>query len=387
MEALADKCDMRFEPAEFRRRVDLLREELRKCKVDVYVGSKPEHLNYFSGFDPSGGNYYQQLFIDVHSDRDPILLTHKVEAEIARTTCWIDDIRTWRHGEDPVGMTLAILSELSVAPSATVGFELDNSFFRIADFQQLVEALPHASIVDVTNVGMELRVVKSKAEIAYLREAAAIADVGLQAAIDRIQAGAKENEVNAAIQHAVWMAGTENAPFPTTFGSGPRSGLMHAFPTTRVMEAGDPVVVAVAGAVARYFSNVLRVVVAGKASAKVKELHEIVLESFWRGFEALQPGNPIGEADRITKEVRADYADFIPARSGFGVGLAYPPPEVYPSILAGDPHVLLPGMVLSLEPSIAQYDGMTLILGNNVLITDSGPEILNGIPDRIFESG
>jgi Xaa-Pro aminopeptidase len=51
------------------------------------------------------------------------------------------------------------------------------------------------------------------------------------------------------------------------------------------------------------------------------------------------------------------------------------------SILDSDPHILSPGMVFSIEPTIVLLDeGFGVILGNNVLVTDDGHEILNKVP-------
>jgi Xaa-Pro aminopeptidase len=51
------------------------------------------------------------------------------------------------------------------------------------------------------------------------------------------------------------------------------------------------------------------------------------------------------------------------------------------SILDGDPHILAPGMVFSIEPTIVLLDeDLGVILGNNVLVTEDGHEILNTVP-------
>ncbi len=68
------------------------------------------------------------------------------------------------------------------------------------------------------------------------------------------------------------------------------------------------------------------------------------------------------------------------------MGLAYPPVWAgRPDILLGDEEVLEEGMVFSLEPSIGQYHGTTVIFGYNILVTATGAEILQQTPKDLFE--
>jgi Xaa-Pro dipeptidase len=228
--------------------------------------------------------------------------------------------------------------------------------------------------------------VKSPAEVDYLRRAAAIGDAGMAAAVEAMRPGRAENEVNADIQHAMWTAGTENPPFPTLLGTGPRAQLFHAYATDRRIEHGDAAIVELMGVKAQYTANLLRTVVAGRASQRVRDLHEIVLEAFWRGAELARPGTPVGEIDRATRRAREVYARWIPGRAGFGVGIGYPPGDVGPSILEGVDYVCEPGFVFSLEPSIAQYDGHTIVFGNCIHVTADGPELLHKADPYLLEN-
>ena len=95
---------------------------------------------------------------------------------------------------------------------------------------------------------------------------------------------------------------------------------------------------------------------------------------------------PVAEIDRLSREARRDYADFIPARARFGMGVVYPPVWAgHPDILVSDPDILEAGMIFSLEPSIGQYNGVTVIFGYNIRVTETGAEILQKTPADIFE--
>ncbi len=386
MDRLPDKSALKFSVEEFTTRMDRLRAALGEAGIDVFMATAPENMNYFSGFDPAGVFYYQQLYLTPDRDQG-ILLTHKAEGELARTGCWIDDIRLWSHGDDPVGCTTSILRELGLEGGGKLGIELDRPNYQIAHYRRLQEELPGVEIVDATGLAEELRLIKSTAEIAYMREAADFADIGMQAAYATIRPGVSEREVNTRIHTAMNEVGSEAPPFPTLFASGPRTGLFHGFASERVIEDGDPVEIETWGVSARYTVNLARNVVAGRAGDDLRAIFDIVVGAFWKGYEVVGPGVPVAELDRICREARAGYEAYIPARSGFGLGLQYPNLYQYPSIHESDPCVLAPGMTFTLEPSIAQYEGNTIIFGSFILVTEDGAEMLTTTDPDVFEVG
>jgi Xaa-Pro dipeptidase len=127
----------------------------------------------------------------------------------------------------------------------------------------------------------------------------------------------------------------------------------------------------------RYHASVVRTVFAGKASSEARKIYEIVLNAYEAGLAAIKPGKPVGEIDKATCDARKGYERFIPARTGFGVELGYPPsPMGNLSILQDEPYTLEPGLAFTMEPSISGYNDWTIIIGNCVVITDDGYELL-----------
>lgn len=374
-----------FTVDEYRSRVARFQDGMAQAGVDVLVVTTPEHLNYLTGFDPLGIYLYSAVVLTADA-AEPILLTHKCEQGLAWSQCWISDVRIWEHGQDPIAMTADAVREDRPAADARIGLEMGNWYLLPAWYEQLRAALPQATFHDATAIGQEARIIKSQAEIELIRRAAQYADIGFQAAVEHLRPGVSEFELNARILAAMADAGSEYAALPMIIGSGPRSGLFHAAPSSRIVEDGDPVMFEISGVSARYNSNIVRTIVAGRAGDELAQLHKIVLDSFWEPFELVKPGVSVGELDRLSRQIRSRYAEYIPARVGFGMGLAYPPVWVgRPDILDGDEHVLEPGMVFSMEPSIAHYKGMSVIYGYNILVTETGGEILHSTPRDLFE--
>ena len=384
---LAEGSQTVFEHSEYRGRVSRLRSMLHKIGVDVYIGSTPENLNYFAGFDPLGLYFFQHIFYKT-GDEEPSLLTHKCEKELARTQCWIKDIQIWQHGDDALQITIDKLRQLGVCRGSRIGLEMGNWYLKASTYKSLVDGLPGVEFVDVTDEVLKLRSIKSPMEIALMRQAAAFSDMGFSAVVNALAPGVSEAELLIAAQAPMVLAGSEYPTLPFIIGSGPRSGLFHAVPTIRKVQAGEPVMIELTGSWKRYNANIVRTIVVGKASSELLNLRAVVNEAFWRPFELIKPGTPVSEIDRLSREIRRDYDRYIPARAGFGMGLAYPPVWAgRPDVLVGNDEELEEGMIFSLEPSIGQYHGTSMIFGYNILVTATGAEILQKTDKSIFEVG
>ncbi len=384
MDRMADKSALLFSVEEYRGRVARLRAVLDARGIDVYLGAVPENMHYFTGFDPAGIWFYYQHFCAAPKRDEVVLLAHKAESELARTGCWIDDIRVWSHGEEPLARTLEILKHMELPKDGRLGIELGHWSYTIADYRRLRAELPGVEIVDVTDIGQELRMIHSPAEIALVRHAARCSDIGLETAYEVMRPGVAEFEVYARVQEAMHRSGSTHQPFPTLLGTGPRSGLFHGMPTERVIEAGDVVMIEVWGTRYRYTANIPRTVVVGKADDGFRRSYEIVKGAFETAFAAMKPGVAVAEIDRISRQARGGFDDYFPARTGFGVGLNFSLLP-FPSLLVGAPQVLEPGMIFSLEPSISQYQGTSIILGNIILITEDGAERLSHTDNDWYE--
>ncbi|WP_132554194.1 M24 family metallopeptidase [Rhizobium azibense] len=384
-EAGAAKATLAFDVSEYEQRIARLDDVLTKRGIDIFIGSSPESMNYFTGFDPLG-TYFQQLVVFKRGDEEPALLTHKCEMVLAQIQCWISNVIVWKHGDNPTQIAVDMLRACGLPRGSRIGLEMGSWYLKPEVYKAFVDAMPEVEFDDVTEDVARLRTIKSSAEIAYMRKAARFSDIGFEALRNTLRPGITEAELLAAVQTKMSAAGSEYPTLPFIIGSGYRSGLFHAVPTTKIVEAGEPVLIEFTGSLNRYNSNLCRTVVAGKASETLWDIRKIVEESFWRPFELIKPGAPIGEVDRLSREIRGRYADYIPARAGFGMGLSYPPTfAAHPDILVGNKETFQPGMIVSLEPSVAQYDRLTMSFGYNILITDDGAEILHKTGRDVFE--
>ena len=168
-----------FSRAEYQRRFDAVLGLARERGLDYLVIHKPEQTCWVSGFNPTGVFYQNQLQIDPGTS-GALILTHRLERDIAAESTWGEDRVLWtHHGRDPleIGAELA-RAHFPKGRTARVGMTLGDYYLKVRDFQKFARLLGDAEIVDVTDAIDDLMLVKSPEEIAVIREAAAIADAG-----------------------------------------------------------------------------------------------------------------------------------------------------------------------------------------------------------------
>jgi Xaa-Pro aminopeptidase len=367
---------------EYRQRLARTREWMAERELDLLLLSQPEHYNWLSGYEPTSVFYFQVLVVPVERDAPLTLLCNKAELLLYEETCWVSDVRpVWTH-EDQVGRLLEVLRERGLDGAARVGLNLSSYHLKARYALELKRELPFAEMVDVCEGLDDLRLVKSPAEIVLLREAAHVADLGVSAGIEAIRAGVSDREVMAAIQQALAQAGGEFPAYPTLVDA---RGTLHGTPIGKVLRDGDVVYLEVSGVVRRYHCNISRTVVIGEPSARVRELYEVVRDALERATDALRPGVRVAEIVELVAECHRGYEQNTWGRFGFSMEIAYPPIWIGAlSLMKGDPHTIEPGMVITMEPGLSYSDGATMMLGNNVLITEEGPEVLNEVPVELF---
>jgi Xaa-Pro dipeptidase len=366
---------------EYAERVAKTRRWMHDNGVDLLILNQPEHYNWLSGYDPTSVFYHQSLIVP--AGQEPLtLIANKAELALCEETCWVPDVRVvWTH-EDQVARTVEVLRERELLGARRIGLNLMSYHLRPRYALELRDALAGAEILDVTAALDDLRLLKSPAEIEYLRRAARVADNGGGAGIDAIAPGVSDCDVMAAIQQAVSAAGGEFPAYPFLVDA---RGTLHGTPIGKVLQHGDTVYMEVSGVVRRYHCNISRTVVLGEPGARLRELYAVVKDALDRATDALRPGVSVREIVELVAQLQSGYEQNTWGRFGFSMEIAYPPIWIGGlSLMRGDEHVLAPGMVITMEPGLSYAGGATMMFGNNVLVTAGDPEVLNDVTTELI---
>ena len=131
---------------------------------------------------------------------------------------------------------------------------------------------------NVRTLVMNLRSVKSDAEIGLIRKATNASIASQQAGMRAIDAGAHERTVAGIEIEKMMEEGCERPSYAPIVGSGLNSTTLHYSSNDGVMKAGDVVVIDAAGEFSMYASDITRTMpVSGKFTPRQLEIYEIVL--------------------------------------------------------------------------------------------------------------
>lgn len=231
---------LHFERTEFAARVSAARAAMKREDLAAILLFSQESLFYLTGFDTSGFVFFQCAVLT--ADEGPVtLLTRRPDLEQARRTSTIEDIRIWydAEGADPSIDLLAILEEKGLL-GARIGIEL-RSFGLTADKYELVRQrfAGRVALTDASALVRSLRLVKSPAELAYVRRAAELADDALEAMLAAARPGAFEGDIAAAGSVPILSGGGDPAPSGPVLGSGERALLIRSATGFRHLDPVD----------------------------------------------------------------------------------------------------------------------------------------------------
>jgi Xaa-Pro dipeptidase len=381
--------EIHFARQEFEGRIASARALLRQRGLSALLIFAPESHYYLSGFDTTGFVYFQCGVLTVE-DTPITVLTRRPDQQQALDRSILTDIRIWydAEGVDPTRELKAILAEKHLE-GERIGVELDNYGLTGANHQRLRLALENwCQLEDGSDIIRSLRVVKSAAEIAYVRRAARLADDALTAMMAATGAGTLESEITAAGLSAMLVGGGDVPPGSPLVNSGPRALYGRGVAGPRRLGVDDQLTIELAATFLRYNACIMRTLVIGKPHSLHSEMFGITRDAIAAMTEAARPGEPLGRIDEAHRRVYdgAGYRNHRFAACGYSLGATYRPSwmDVPPMLYAGNPMAARPGMVLFLHAICAMADlGLGMSIGHTILITENGREVLSHLPHEL----
>jgi Xaa-Pro aminopeptidase len=250
-------------------------------------------------------------------------------------------------------------------------------------YRGLKERLPALAIEDAGPVWSELTAVKHPLEVALIRQAVAIADIGALAAMQAVRPGISEHAVSAEAVHAMRRAGSEFEPFIPLVASGSNTSMFERVATEKRIESWELVILDIGAVWRGYTGDLGRTVICGEPGAEQRAIYKATRIALEEAKKLVRPGVSCHAVDARAREVieaegwgRYLYTGNTGHQLGYGL-------HGEPLVHRGVDFELVENMVICLEPRIVLSDRPDIggvHLEDVVLVTAEGCEQLNTTP-------
>ena len=357
-----------FTSADYAARMARVTDDALEAGLDGVIVTPGPDLVWLTRYPPTA--ITERLTMLVLSPTAPptllVPVLERPDAETADGSVSLE-IVDWADGTDPYRTASGLLS-----PDARFGISDSAWAMHLLGLQT---TLPDTRYRALSQGLPMMRAVKDANELGRLALAGAAADATYGEIVRVRFAGRRETEVAADLARLLREFGHEQVDF-TVVGSGPNGANPHHEAGDRVIEQGDAVVLDFGGLMHGYGSDTTRTVCVGAPSATVREVHEVVTRAQQAAFEAVRPGVPCQEIDRVARAVITDagYGEEFIHRTGHGIGVTTHEP---PYMVEGEQQRLRPGMCFSIEPGIYLAGRFGVRIEDIVTVTESGGERFN----------
>jgi Xaa-Pro aminopeptidase len=271
------------------------------------------------------------------------------------------------------------------------------------------------NMIDPAALLHEMRLFKSKEEIASMQRAAAITRDAHLGAMRLAKPGRYEYEVEALLRETFRKNGSERPAYTPIVGAGANATVLHYKSNTKRIEEGDLLLVDAGCEFDYYASDVTRTYpVSGKFSEAQRAIYQLVLDSQLAAIAGTRPGATLEDIHKLALDVIVDglmrlallsgdrqkilddnlYRPFFMHRTSHWLGMDVHDVGAY--FRAKKARPLEAGMVITVEPGIyiaeantavpASYRGIGVRIEDDILVTaDGNLNLTADIPKTVSE--
>jgi len=363
-------------------RFDKLNASLQTSDLDAVILNPGPTLTYLSGL-----NFHlmeRPVVLLYAKDQDPAIVLPELELQKVASLPY--NVQVFSYPENPLEWNSAFrkaVQALGLTQSGGKRIGVEPRQLRLLEFRHVKAGAPEADYPDASHILSDMRLRKDKPEVDAMRQAVKIAQNALEATIPFIKVGMTEKEVSSELVVQLLKNGSDpEMPFSPIVSGGPNAANPHASPAERKLQTGDLLVVDWGAAHAGYISDLTRTFAVGQVDVEYEQIHKIVQEANAAGRAAGKPGAACADVDKAARAVieKAGYGVFFTHRTGHGIGMEG---HEEPYMRGDNMQLLEPGMAYTVEPGIYLPGRNGVRIEDNVVITETGADVLSDMPREI----
>ena len=378
---------MIFSKNEYKERLNKVKLSMQKKGIDLLISQDTANINYLTGYDAWSFYYAQCVIVHINSV-EPICFIRAQDAGGAFIKTYLQKeniviydekyIHTWpSHPYD----ALVDLLKKNKWDNLKIGVEMDAHYFTAYCYEKLKQGLPNATIKDSERLVNWVRVIKSNAEIDFMKKAATISENAMKTAMEIINPGVRQCDAVAEIQKTLFKGtndyGGEYASIATLLPTGKGTSASHLTASDEKFVSGEATVVELSGTYKRYHAPMARTVNLGKPEQKKIDAMNATNEALEAGINASKPGNTANDVAEKFWGVLDKYNIKKESRTGYSIGIGYPPDwgEHTLNISKGDMTILKPNVCYHMI-AVMQFGDWGVEASESIRITEGGNELL-----------
>ncbi len=381
-------------------RQNKIKKLMRQYGIDGAIVSSPENFHYITGCASHQHTVSRQpVFASAVMTNDDMVKTHVIVMDfempslqekmpdfvVEKYDSWVG-VREWdevvknieiEHSnifETSMDVLIKTVRELDLA-NKTIGIEMD--FLPLNYYMILKESFPEANFVNISEIFIFSRSIKTPEEIEVFRQLTYIVDEALIHASKFVEIGNSEQEIAHEFRKHVVASGKCIPSSWSTFNTGVNSSMLR-LPSDRRIKDGD--IFKFDGGVNAefdfYTTDTSRAWIVGDGHPVLAKLKDRLYEAQRRMIKAAKPGLPINELFYIGfNYVKQKYIWYRRGHLGHSISMG-PQTSEAPYISADETRLLEEGMILCIEvPCYIKGKG-GFNIEDMVLITSNGCEVL-----------
>ena len=360
-------------------RLDKLNASLRSSELDAVILNPGPTLTHLTGL-----RFHlmeRPVVLMFAKDQDPAIVLP--ELELQKVVSLPYQLQVFAYPENPSEWDGAFRKAVQALGLDGKRIGVEPRQLRLLEFRHVKAGAPEAEYPDASDVLSALRLRKDRAEVEAMRRAVKIAQAALEATIPLIKMGMTEKELSSELVVQLLRSGSEpEMPFAPIVSGGPNAANPHASPSERKLQAGDLLVIDWGATYDGYISDLTRTFAVADVDDEYVEIHRIVQEANAAGRAAAKPGLPCASVDQAARAVieQAGYGRFFTHRTGHGIGMEG---HEEPYMRGDNLQLLEPGMAFTVEPGIYLPERNGVRVEDNVVITETGADVLSDMPREI----
>lgn len=374
-----------FEAAEYDARLSGLRHHMAEVGIEACVFTSMHNIAYYSGFLYCA---FGRPYALVVTPSESVTISAGIDAAQPWRRCHGDNITYTDWARDNYWRAIRSVT----GTGKRIGYEGDH--ISLAQKALLDDFLSPLHMTDIAAATMRQRMHKSPAEIALIRQGAAVTDVGGYAIKDAVNVGAREIDIAMAGRDAMELEIANRFPDAeyrdswVLFQSGINTDGAHNPVTGRVLQRGDILSLNCFPMISGYYTALERTMFMSEVDDASLNFWQANVAAHEYGMSLLKPGASCAE---VAEKINFFFAerDLLQYRTfgyghSFGILSHYYGREAGLELREDIDTVLEPGMVISMEPMLTIPNGQPGAGGYRehdiLIITEDGKENITGYP-------